>query len=83
MFHDKGSKLVVNLGYQLVKKKLGFMIINTLFILCYSSKGGLSWDSYEHNIIHYIIAMRNNSLSQSIFKRTNKHHSALLIKQEC
>ena len=60
MFHDEDSQIVVNLDYQLVRKKLAFMITKTLFILCYSSKCGLSWDSYEHNIMHYIIALRNN-----------------------
>ena len=70
MFHDNDSQLVVNLNYQLVKKELAFMITKTLFMSCYSIKCDLSLDSVQHNIMHYIIALTNNSLSQSNFKRT-------------
>ena len=71
MFHDNDSKLVVNLDYQLVKKQLAIMITKTLFIGCYCIIFDLSLDSVQHNIMHYIIALTNNSLSQSDFKRTN------------
>ena len=71
MFHDNDSQLVVNLDYQLVKKELAFMITKTLSIRCYSIKSDLSLDSLQHNIMYYIIALTNNLLSQSYFKRTN------------
>ena len=79
MFHDNNSQLVVNLNYQLVKKDLAFMITKTLIMSCYSIKYDLSLKSVQHDIMHYIIALTNNSLSQSNFKRTNKHHIAFLI----
>ena len=69
MFHDNDSQLVVNLGYQLTKK-IAFMITKTLFIRWYSIKCDLSLDSFQPNIMHYIIALTHNSLSQSNFKRT-------------
>ena len=68
MFHDNDRQLVVNLDYQLVKKELAFMITMILLIRCYSIKCDLSLDSLQHNIMHYIIALTNNSLSQSNFK---------------
>ena len=71
MFQDNESQLVVNLDYQLVKKEIAFMITKTLLIRCYSIKCDLSLDSLQHNIIHYNIALTNNSPSQSNFKRTN------------
>ena len=71
MFHDNDSQLVVNLNYQLVKKDLAFMITKTLFMSCYSINYGLSLDGMQNNIMHYIIALTNNSLSQSNVKRTN------------
>ena len=71
MLHDKDSQPVVNLDYQLVKKKLALIITKTLFIRRYSSKYGLSWESLHHNIMHYNIALTNNSLSKSNFNRTN------------
>ena len=71
MFHDNDSLLVVYLDYQLVKKELAFMITKTLLIRCYSIKCDLSLDSFQHNMMHYIIALTNNSLSPSNFKRTN------------
>ena len=71
MFHYNDSKLVRNLDYQLVKKELAFMITKTLLIRCYSIKCDLSLDSLQHNIMHYIIILTHNSLSQSNFKRTN------------
>ena len=71
MFHDNDSQLVVNLNYQLVKKEVAFIITKTLFMTCYSIKFDISLDSVQHNIMHYIIALTNNSLSQSNFKRTN------------
>ena len=64
MFHDNDSKLVVNLGYLLGKKKFVFMINKTLFIRCYSIKCDLSLDSVDYYIMHYIIALTNNSLSK-------------------
>ena len=70
-FHDKDSQHVIKLVYQFVKKELAFMITKTLFIRCYTIKCDLSLDSLQHNIMHYIIALTNNSLSQSNFKRTN------------
>ena len=69
--HDNASQIVVNLNYLLVKKELAFMITKTLFMSCYSIICDLSLDSVQHNIIHYIIALTFNSLSQSNFKRTN------------
>ena len=71
MFHDNNSQLVVNLNYQLVKKELAFMRTKTLIMSCYSTKCDLSLNSVQHDIMHYIIALTNNSLSQSEFKRTN------------
>ena len=71
MFHDNDSQLVVNLDYQLVKKELAFIITKTVFIRCYTIKCDLSLDSLQHNIIHYIIALTNHTLSQSNIKRTN------------
>ena len=71
MFHDYDSQLVVNLDYQLVKKELAFMITKTLFIRCYTIKCDLSLDSLQHNIMHYIIALTYNSLSQSLNKQNN------------
>ena len=70
MFHDNDIQLVVTLDYQLDKKELAFMITKTLFIRCYTIKCDLSLDSLQHNIMHYIIALTNHSLSQSIIKRT-------------
>ena len=71
MFHDNDSQLVVNLSYKLVRKELAFKITTSLFMPCYSIKCDLSLDSVQHNIMHYIIALTNNSLSKSNFKRTN------------
>ena len=71
MFHDNDSHFVVNLDYQLTKKELSFMITKTLNIRCYTIKCDLSLDTLQHNIMHYIIALRHNSLSQSNIKRTN------------
>ena len=71
MFHNNDSQLVVNLNYQLEKKDLAFMITKTFFMSCYSIKCDLSLDSVQHDIMHYIIALTKNSLSQSNFKRTN------------
>ena len=71
MFHDYDSQLVVNLDYQLVKKELASIITKTLFIRCYTIKCDLSLYTLQHNIMHYIIALTHNSLSQSNFKRIN------------
>ena len=79
MFHDNDSQLVVNLDYQFDKKELAFMITKTLIIRCYTIKCDLSLENWQHNIMHYIIALRNNSLSQRYFKRTNYHHKEFLI----
>ena len=69
MFHDNESQLVVNIDYQLTKKELAFMITKTWNIRCYTIKCDLSLCSLQDNIMHYIIALTNNSLSQSKFKR--------------
>ena len=71
MFHENDSQLVVNLDYQLDRRELDFMITKTLFIGCYTIKWDLSLDTLQHNMMHYIIALRNHSLSQRYFKRTN------------
>ena len=71
MFHENDSQFVVNLDYQLDKKELAFMITKTLIIRCYTIKCVLSLDTLQHNIMHFIIALTHNSLSQSNFKRTN------------
>ena len=64
MFHDNDSQLVVNLDYQLTKKELAFMITKTLIVRCYTIKCTLSLCSLQHNIMHYIITLTHNSLSQ-------------------
>ena len=71
MLHDNDSKHVVQFDYQLVKKELAFMITKTLFISYHSIKCDLKLVSLQHNIMHYIVSVTNNSLSQSNFKRTN------------
>ena len=69
MFLDNDRKhVLVNLDYQLDKKELAFMITKRLIIRCYTIKCDLSLFSLQHNIMHYIIALRHNSLSQSNFK---------------
>ena len=64
MFHDNNSQIVITLDYHLVKKELAFMITKTLFIHCYFIICDISLDSLEDNILHYIIALTNNSHSQ-------------------
>ena len=71
MFDDNDNQVVVHYDYQLVKKELTFMITKTLFMRCYSIKCDLSLDSIEENIFNYIIALTNNSHTQSNIKRTN------------
>ena len=71
MIHDNDGQLVVNLDYQLDKKEFAFMITMTLIIRRYTIKCDLSLYSLQHNIMHYIIALTHNSLSQSNIKRTN------------
>ena len=71
MIHNKDSQLVANVDYQLLKIDLDFMITKTLFIRCYSINCGLSLDEFQHNIMHDIVALINNSLSQSYFKKMN------------
>ena len=71
MFHDNDSQIVVNINNKLVKKELAFMITTSLYMPCYSINCERSLNSVQHNIMHYIIALTNNSLSQSNFKRTN------------
>ena len=71
MFHDNYSQIVANLDYQLDRKELDFMITKKLFIRCNTIKCDLSLVTLQHNIIHYIIAVRNHSLSQRDLKRTN------------
>ena len=58
--HDKDSQTVVNLYCQFVMKELALMITKTLFILCYFIKCGLSCDTLQHNIMHYIIDLTIN-----------------------
>ena len=70
MFHDNDIQLVVNLDDQLTEKELAFMITKTLFIRWYSIKCDLSLCRLQHNLMHYIIALIHNSLSQSNIKRT-------------
>ena len=71
MFHDNDSQLVVNLEYQLDKKEHAFMITKTLFIRCNTINCDLRLYSLQHNIMHYITALTNHSISQSNIKRTN------------
>ena len=71
MFHDNDKQLVVNLDYEFRQERTSFMITKTLFIRCYTIECDLSLNSVQHNIMQYIIALTNNSLSQSSFKRTN------------
>ena len=71
MFHDKDRQLVVYLQYNMVKNELAFLITKTLFIRSYSINCVLGCDSCEHNIMHYIIALANNSLSHSKFQPKN------------
>ena len=71
MFHDNDSQPVVNLDYQVVKKEPAFMITKTLFKRCYTIESDLRFDSLQHNIMDYNIALTNHSLSQSNIKRTN------------
>ena len=71
MFYYNDSQFVVNLDYQLTKKELAFMITKTLIIRCYTIKCDLSLCSLQQNIVHYIIALTHNSLSQSNIKRIN------------
>ena len=68
MFHDNDSQLVVNLDYQLDRKEHAFMITKTLFRRHYTIKCDLSLDTLQHNMMHYIIALRNHSLTQRYFK---------------
>ena len=71
MFHDKDSRLIVNLDYQLVMKDLALIITNTLFIRCYTFKCGLSSEGLQHNIELYIIALTINRLLHGNFNQTN------------
>ena len=64
MFHDNDRIIAVNLVYQLGEKKLVLIINKTLLIRCYSIKCDLSLDSVQHNILHDIIILTNNSLSK-------------------
>ena len=71
MFHDNDSQFVVNLDYQITKKELASMITKTLIIRCCTIKCDLRLCSLQQNIMHYIIVLTHNSLSQSNIKRTN------------
>ena len=72
MFQENDSQFVDNLDYQLDKKELAFMITKTLIIRCYTIKCDLSLYTLQHNIMHYIIILTHNSLSQSNFnEQTN------------
>ena len=79
MFNDSDTEIVVNLDYKLVKKEHEFMITKTLFIRCYFIKCDLCLNSVQNNIMHYIIALTNNSLFESNFQGTNKHHCEFFI----
>ena len=67
MFYDNDRQLVVNLDYQFVMKEFALMITKTLIIRCYTIKSDLSKDTLQHNIMHYIIALKHKSLSQRYF----------------
>ena len=69
MANDNDGHQVVNFDYQLVKKELAFMITKTSFIRYLSIKCDTGFDSVQHNIMHYIIALTNNSLPQSYCNR--------------
>ena len=71
IFYDYDSQFLVNLDYKLDKKELALMISKTLIIRCYPLKCDLSLDILQHNIMHYIIALTQNSLSKSNFRRTD------------
>ena len=71
MFYDNDSQIVVNLDYQLDNIELSFMITKILIIRSYTIKCDLRLCSFQINIMHYIIALTHNSLSQSNIKRTN------------
>ena len=45
-------------------KELAFMIAKALFIPCYSIKCDFIYTCVQYNIIYYIIAFTNNSLSK-------------------
>ena len=79
MFHENDKQPVVNLVYQLDTTELAFMITKTLFIRCYTIKCDLSLGRLQHKIMHYIIALTHNALSQSNIKRTNLHHIIFII----
>ena len=69
MYHDNDSQLVVNLDYKLNKKELAFMITKTWIIRYFTIKCNLCLCILQYYIMHYIIALTHNSLSQSNFKR--------------
>ena len=72
MFHDNDRQLFANLDKLFVKKELAFMITKTLFISWESNIFDIRLDSLQHNIMHYIIALTNNSLSKEILnEQTN------------
>ena len=72
MFHDNDRQLFSYLDKLFLKKELAFMITKTLFIRWASIKFDLILDSLQHNIMHYIIALTNNSLSKEILnEQTN------------
>ena len=66
MFHYNDSLLIVNLDYQVDKKELAIMITKTLCIRSYTVKFDLSFDILQHNIMHYIIALKNHSISKQL-----------------
>ena len=71
MVHDSDSQFVGNLDYQLVNKKLAFLIIKTLFIRCIFIKCDLCFNNVQNIILNYIIAFTNNLISENNFKRSN------------
>ena len=72
MFHDNDRQLFAYLDKLFLKKELASMITKTLFIRCYTIKCDLSLNSLQYNIMDYIIALTNNSLSkETLNEQTN------------
>ena len=59
------GNLLLNYTISSGQERTCFMITKTLFIRCYTIKCDVSLDSVQHNIMHHIIALTNNLLSQS------------------
>ena len=78
MIHDNNKQLVVKLDYQLVKKGIGLIISIKLHIHCYSIKCDLSLDSFQHNIMRYIITCQRIH-----FPKVNLKDQSNIITQFC